>query len=86
MNARYVEAGVTLVLAAALVVVYVVLSDVLLADQVVASLLSPGGLTTRNLALAGAWVGVRLLVIFGVPALLAFGVVRLATSPERTAA
>jgi hypothetical protein len=82
MNARNLEAAATLALAGAVALAYAALSELVLADHVVASLLSPGGLTPRNLALAAAWVGVRLLAMFGVPALLSFGVVRLATAPR----
>lgn len=47
------------------------LSSYLLHDHVVSHLLSPGGLTGGNVVLALLWMATRLVVIFGLPALIA---------------
>jgi hypothetical protein len=77
---RRLEAVATITLVAAVIVVYLTLSHTLLAWNTVASLLSPNGLTTDRVALALSWVVLRLVVVFGVPALLAFGLTRYLTA------
>jgi hypothetical protein len=68
--------------ALALVTASMAISWWLQADHVVASLLSPGGLTPGNLLLALTWVVLRLGAVLGAPALIAVAGVRALSLPE----